>query len=114
MMSDAQFATLISVIGVGLSLIGAAIKWAVGRLVASLDKNTEAHLTNAKAMTEMSTKLDFVYNATGKVDQFMREEVSAVHDAADETPRMKRERTPVGRRNHPLYPRAKTNPEGDE
>jgi len=36
----------------------------------------------------MSTKLDFVYRATGKVEDFIKEEISAVHEDRPKT-RMK-------------------------
>ena len=104
-MTDAQFTILVSVIGAGLSGMVGVLKWAVTRLTKSLDTNTQAHLASVKAMTEMSTKLDFVYNATAKVEDFIKEEISGVHSVPDEV-------TPVERKSKGQYfqSRAKTNP----
>ncbi len=84
-MDNAQFAALLSVLGVfGASLVG-VIKWSVTRLTGALDGNTKAHLESVKAMTEMSTKLDFVYNQANAVREFVTEERSGVHDVPDES-----------------------------
>ena len=84
-MEDWQFKILIGTITVGLGGIAAAIKWSVTTLTGSLDRNTAAHLESVKAMTVMSTKLDFVYNVTGKVEDFIKEERSGVHEVPVET-----------------------------
>lgn len=84
-MTDAQFGVLIStLLAFGGGLVG-VIKWSVSRLTTALDSNTKAHLDSVKAMAEMSTKLDFVYRATGKVDDFIREEISQNYDVPPDT-----------------------------
>lgn len=83
-MTDAQFAILVSVVGGGLTGLIGMLRWAVNRLSGALDGNTAAHLKNAEAMAAMSTKLDFVYQATGKVEDFIKEEISGVTVAADD------------------------------
>jgi hypothetical protein len=77
MMTDGQFGALLSVIGtIGASIVG-IIKWSVTRLTAALDGNTAAHLKSVEAMTVMSTKLDFVYNASKDVKDFVHEQTPA-------------------------------------
>lgn len=88
-MTDAQFTILVSVIGSGLAGLIGIVKWAVTRLSSALDNNTAAHLKSVEEMTRMSTKLDFVYQATGRVDDFVREEISgavSVEVPQDDTP----------------------------
>lgn len=98
-MTDAQFGVLIStLVAFGGGLVG-VIKWSVSRLTSALDNNTKAHLDSVKAMTEMSTKLDFVYRATGKVEDFIKEEISQNYDVPPDTipppePRHRRMITP--------------------
>lgn len=82
-MTDAQFTILIATITSGMGGLVAVIKWSVTQLTKALDGNTKAHLESVRAMTEMSTKLDFVYRATGKVEDFIKEEISAVHGIED-------------------------------
>lgn len=96
-MTDAQFNVLIGVIAAGLGGLATVIKWSVSILTKSLDTNTQAHLESVKVMTAMSTKLDFVYQATGKVDQFIKEEISGVHDT-DDVRRLSRAKTNPGER----------------
>lgn len=83
-MGDGQFTALLSVLGaIGASIVG-IIKWSVNRLTVALDGNTAAHLKSVEAMTIMSTKLDFVYNASREVKEFVAEERSGVHDTPPE------------------------------
>ena len=83
-MTDTQFGALMAAItGFAASLV-ATLRWAVNRLTKALDTNSESHLKSAEAMAVMSTKLDFVYGATAKVQEFVQEERSGVHDAAYE------------------------------
>lgn len=83
-MNDTQFGILIATITAGLGGLVGVIKWSVGVLTTSLNLNTSAHLKSVEAMTVMSTKLDFVYQASGKVDDFLRDELSAAHGVAEE------------------------------
>jgi len=83
LMSDGQFAALMTVLGgIGTSIV-AIIKWSVTRLTVALDGNTAAHLKSVEAMTVMSTKLDFVYNASREVKDFVVEERSGVHEVTE-------------------------------
>lgn len=107
-MTDAQFGILIAAITGGLGSLAAVIRWSVSQLTKALDNNTQAHLSSVKAMTEMSTKLDFVYDATGKVDNFIRRETSDVYDT-----REMREITPRRGQYHHLR-RPKTEPGEDK
>lgn len=106
-MTDAQFNILIATIAAGLGGLATVIKWSVGVLAKSLDANTKAHLDSVKTMTEVSTKMDFVYKATGRVDEFIREEASGVHDTNPREPRELREATPNRGR---YYVRRKSEP----
>lgn len=110
-MTDAQFGVLIStLLAFGGGLVG-VIKWSVSRLTTALDNNTKAHLDSVKSMTEMSTKLDFVYNATGRVDEFVREEISQNYDMPpDSIPPVE---IPKHRRITPRFVRPKSEP-GDK
>lgn len=88
-MTDGQLAALLSVLSaIGASLV-AVVKWSVTRLTTALDSNTNAHLESVKKMTEVSTKMDFVYQASRDVRDFVTEERSGVHDAPTpvETPK---------------------------
>lgn len=79
-MSDGQFAALLSVLAtIGASIVG-ILKWAVTRLTTALDENTKAHLNSVTKLTEVSTKMDFVYNASREVRDFVTEERSGVHE----------------------------------
>jgi len=91
-MSDGQFAALMTVLGaIGTSIV-AIIKWSVTRLTVALDGNTSAHLRSVEAMTIMSTKLDFVYNASRDVRDFVTEERSGVHEVPEE---VRQKKTPA-------------------
>lgn len=59
-MTDAQFATIIATLAAGLSLIAAAIRFSVGRVVTALDNNSAAMLENTKSNAVLSTKIDSV------------------------------------------------------
>jgi len=95
-MTDAQFNVLIAVIGAGLGGLATVIKWSVGVLTKSLDSNTQAHLKSVEEMTKMSTKLDFVYHGIGKVDEFIKEEKSGVHDVEDVRRKIRPKTNPGG------------------
>lgn len=80
-MTDAQFGALLTaLVAFGGGLIG-CIRWAVNRITMALDKNTESHTESAKQMAILSTKIDFSYQASREVKDFMVEERSGVHDA---------------------------------
>jgi len=80
-MTDGQLAALLSVLSaIGASIV-AILKWSVTRLTAALDTNTQAHLKSVEKMTEVSTKMDFVYEASREVKDFVTEERSGVHEA---------------------------------
>lgn len=98
MMTDAQFGILIGVITSSMAGLVTVIKWSVTQLTKALDGNTKAHLDSVRAMTEMSTKLDFVYKATGRVQDFIKEEISGVHEVAEEKPLKIRVKTSPGER----------------
>ncbi len=59
-MTDAQFTMLVSVIGAGLTLIGAAIRFSANRVVKALDSNSSAMLDNTKANAVLATKIDAI------------------------------------------------------
>ncbi len=103
-MTDSQFGILISVLAsFGASTI-AMLKWSVGRITKALDDNSasnkllaDGQLEQAKAFQELSTKVQFAFNAAGAVKDFMVEERSGVHDAYEEqveTPPAIKRRTP--------------------
>jgi hypothetical protein len=58
--SDTQFYVLVTVLGGGLSLVGAAIRFSVGRVVAALDLNSKAMLENTASNATLSAKIDGV------------------------------------------------------
>jgi len=97
-MENWQFTILISAVTGGLGGLIKAITWSVKRLTAALDSNTQAHFDSVKAMTRMSTQLDFVYQATGRVDEFIKEETSKNYEINEditpgEIPSKKKEKT---------------------
>jgi len=97
-MTDGQLAALLSVLSaIGASIV-AVLKWAVGRLTNALDTNTKAHLDSVAKLTEVSTKMDFVYSASREVKDFVTEERSGVHEAP----------TPVEIPNPRKHPRAQS------
>lgn len=88
-MSDAQFGVLIAL----LSSLGAAIigmgKWAVTQITDVVKDNSkshreaaEAHKHSAEKFAELSTKVQFAFDASQKVNDKLVEESSGVHHAA--------------------------------
>lgn len=59
-LTDTQFAVLVSAIVAAAGGLGTTIKWAVGRVVRALDTNSEAMLANAEKATALATKIDRV------------------------------------------------------
>lgn len=118
-MDNSQFAALLSAVTVGLGAIAGVIRWSVSTLAKALDRNTDAHLESVKSMTVMATKLDFVLQVTGKVDDFIKEETSKVERAIDadidntpvENPRRKKVAAVGGYSHHYNRPKTKS---GDE
>lgn len=53
-MTDAQFATLISVLGAGLLGIGGAIRWAVTRITKAMDDQSASNLRLADAQIDLA------------------------------------------------------------
>ena len=53
-MSDAQLAALITAITTAAGIIGASIKWAVGRITKALDDNAASHAKGADAQIELA------------------------------------------------------------
>lgn len=88
-MTDNQFYALLTVLGTGLAGIGAAIRFSVGRVVKALDLNSTAMLDNTKSNAILSTKIDTITTyvqgrsrVSSDVKEFIREEISGVHEAA--------------------------------
>lgn len=91
-MTDTQFYILITVIGAGLTGIGAAIRFSVTHVVKALDANSKAMLENTKSNAVLATKIDSVAfyvqrdrsrvpsNVKEFVKEFVTEEISATHD----------------------------------
>lgn len=95
-MTDGQFATLIAFLSAfGASCLGTA-RWAVGRITKALDDNTTSHKAQAEKFIELSTKIDFAFNASQKVSDFLVEENSDVHRRAQELEAKPPKRTPAG------------------
>lgn len=61
-MTDNQFYVLITVVGTGLGLVGAAIRFSAGRIVAALDKNSDSMIKNTESNAILSTKIDSIAN----------------------------------------------------
>lgn len=59
-MTDAQFGILVTVIGAGLSIIGAAIRFVGNRVIVALDNNSAAMIANTKSNAVLATKIDGV------------------------------------------------------
>ncbi len=79
-MTDAQFGILIAALGsFGAALVG-TIRWAVNRITKSLDDNTTSHLNSAIQMASLIKSVEFSYQASRDVKDFMVEERSGVHD----------------------------------
>lgn len=71
-MTDAQFGILISVIGVGLTGIGAAIRFSAMRVVKALDDNSAAMIENTKSNAVLSTKIDSIADYIQRVEPTRR------------------------------------------
>lgn len=104
-MSDNQFYVLITVIGTGLAAIGAAIRFSVGIITKALNTNSEAMLRNTESNAVLATHIQIVTGYVtsrsklpSDVKDFIREEISGVHDSIPEDP--------------PSRPRVKTDPRG--
>lgn len=60
-MDNTQFAALLGVIGTGLTLLGAALRWSAGRIVKALDDNTSASIQWATAAAVLAAKVEDVH-----------------------------------------------------
>lgn len=89
-MSDNQFNALLIVIGSGLSLIAAALRWSVGIITRSLERNTSAMIQNTSSNAVLSAKIDGVSayvdrrsklpsDATQLIKEQVEKEISGVH-----------------------------------
>ena len=89
-MSDNQFNALLIVIGSGLSLIAAALRWSVGVVTRSLERNTAAMIANTSSNAILSTKIDCVSSyvdrrsklpsdAQALIREQVEKEISGVH-----------------------------------
>jgi hypothetical protein len=91
--SDAQLTIILGAIAtLGGSLV-AALRWAVQRVTKSNDDGTFALVENTKSNATLITKLDGLSRAIERLDDFVKEEISGIHDG-------------------PPKPRARTAPQG--
>lgn len=106
MMENWQLGAMATAIVGGLGAIAKVIQWAAKRfflildnntktLSESLDRNTSAHLESVKEMSRMSAKLDYIYQATGRVDEFIKEETSKNYDTGQVDSELEGQETPV-------------------
>jgi thioredoxin reductase len=61
-MTDTQFYILVTVVGAGLTGIGAAIRFSANRLLKALDKNSDVMLKNTESNTVLTTKIDSIFS----------------------------------------------------
>jgi len=59
-MSDGQFAALLTVLGAGVTVIAAAIKFTGTRIIKAMDDSTAAVRENTASNAVLSTKIDHV------------------------------------------------------
>ncbi len=79
-MSDAQLGLLIAAItGLG-GLLVSALRWAVNRVTASNDAGTTAILANTASNATLVVKIDHLSRSIERLDDFVKEEISGVHD----------------------------------
>jgi hypothetical protein len=79
-MSDAQLTLILSAIGVlGGSLI-TALRWAVNRVTSSNDAGTTALIANTASNAVLIVKLEHLAQSILRLDDFVKEEISGVHD----------------------------------
>lgn len=102
-MTDTQFYVLITVLGTGLAGVGAAIRFSVNRVVKALDLNSTAMLDNTKSNAILTTKIETIAGyvqgrsrVSSEVKEFIREEISGVHEAAVVTTTLERETSTYG------------------
>lgn len=113
-MSDNQFNALLTVIGVGLTAIAAALRWSVGVVTRSLERNTAAMIANTASNAVLSTKVDAVSvfvdrrsklpsDAAAMIRDQVAQEISGIHPTdpriaamPDPEPRQRVETNPRG------------------
>lgn len=111
-MTDGQLAALISALVGVATTVGAAIRWAVLRMVKAQDAATDAMIQHAGTMADSSAAnrelVSEVKSAIRRIDtiaDFIEEETSGVHDVSDLRKKMQR-----AARETRDKPRMKTNP----
>jgi hypothetical protein len=79
-MTEVQFGLLLGAIsGLGALLVG-ALRWAVNRVTKSNDDGTAAIIANTASNAVLVTKIDGLARAMERLDDFVKEEISGVHD----------------------------------
>lgn len=79
-MSDAQITAIITaIVGLG-GLLVSALRWAVNRVTASNDAGTTAIIANTASNATLVTKIDGLSRSIERLDDFVKDEISGVHD----------------------------------
>lgn len=91
-MSDAQLGLIIAAIGAFGSLLAGTLRWAVNRITKSNDEGTAALIANTASNAILITKIDSLARQMERLDDFVKEEISGVHDGP---PKPLRPRTPA-------------------
>jgi hypothetical protein len=82
-MSDNQFNALLIVIGSGLSLIAAALRWSVGIVTRSLERNTLAMMANTQSNAVLSTKIDGVASYVDRRSKLPSDAAQLIRDQVE-------------------------------
>lgn len=75
-MTDAQLGVLIAALGA----LGGVIRWAVNRITKSNDDGTAALVANTAQLAAFIVKIDNFGRQIERLDDFVKEEISGVHD----------------------------------
>ncbi len=72
-MTDAQLGLMLAALGTAATIIGAAIKWGVGRIVQSTDAGAKALIENTASNAVLSVKVDAMCQKLDNISDWMEQ-----------------------------------------
>lgn len=79
-MTDAQLGLIISAIAAFGTLLAGTLRWAVNRITVSNDAGTAALLANTASNATLVAEVRNLSRQIERLDDFVKEEISGVHD----------------------------------
>ncbi len=96
--TDSQLAAILGALAAGCGIIGAAIKWAVGRMTISHDKSADALIANTASNAVLVVKLDATVAAIDRIAHYV-DEHTPVNQPYPPQPPIRRQTPPRGIRS---------------